>query len=74
MQNSSDRPIRTYTVGFEDPEYDEAGFARSIAEHPGSGAIQKAYLRRFKAPVRQTTVALPPVECADVSGVAGFVE
>ncbi len=24
-----------------------------------------------RAPVRQTTVALPPVECADVSGVAG---
>ncbi len=33
MQSQSDRPVRTFTVGFEEPGFNEAEHARRIAEH-----------------------------------------
>jgi asparagine synthase (glutamine-hydrolysing) len=36
MQAESDRPIRTFTIGFEDAAYDEAGDARAVASHLGT--------------------------------------
>ncbi len=36
MQKLSKRPIRTYTIGFEDAAYNEAHFARAVAEHFGT--------------------------------------
>lgn len=36
MQAASDRPIQTFTVGFKEKEFDEAPYARAIAEHIGS--------------------------------------
>jgi len=36
MQSVRAEPIRTYTVGFDDPEYDEAGWAASVAAHLGT--------------------------------------
>lgn len=33
MQAQSSRPVKTFSIGFEQPEYDEAPFARRIAEH-----------------------------------------
>jgi asparagine synthase (glutamine-hydrolysing) len=36
MQAQSGRPIRTFTVGFEEAEFDEAGHARAVAEHLGT--------------------------------------
>jgi asparagine synthase (glutamine-hydrolysing) len=33
MQSVSDKPIRTFSVGFTHKEYDEAPFARQIAKH-----------------------------------------
>ena len=36
MQAESDTPIRTFTIGFEDATYDEAGDARAVASHIGS--------------------------------------
>lgn len=33
MQSLSDRPVTTFSVGFEEPRYDEAPHARRIAEH-----------------------------------------
>ena len=29
-------PLRTFSIGFEDPAYDESGFARAVAEHLGT--------------------------------------
>ncbi len=36
MQAQSTRPIQTFTIGFETPAYDEAPFARAIAQHLGT--------------------------------------
>jgi asparagine synthase (glutamine-hydrolysing) len=36
MQASSQRPIRTFTIGFDEREYDEANHARAVARHLGT--------------------------------------
>ena len=36
MQAVSDRPIKTFTIGFHETEFDEAPYARAIAKHIGS--------------------------------------
>jgi asparagine synthase (glutamine-hydrolysing) len=36
MQAQSARPIRTFTIGFDDPRFDEATFAKQVAAHLGT--------------------------------------
>jgi asparagine synthase (glutamine-hydrolysing) len=36
MQRVSAIPVRTYTIGFEEKEYDEASYARAVANHLGT--------------------------------------
>ena len=36
MQSCSDRPVSTFTIGFHETDWDEAPFARRIAEHLGT--------------------------------------
>lgn len=36
MQKHSKSPVRTFSIGFTNPKYDEAKFARKIAEHLGT--------------------------------------
>ncbi|MDS1140061.1 asparagine synthase (glutamine-hydrolyzing) [Pusillimonas sp. SM2304] len=36
MQSHSTRPVRTFTIGFDDPRYDEAPHAAAIARHLGT--------------------------------------
>lgn len=36
MQQQSSRPVRTFTIGFDVPEYNEAHFAKEVATHLGT--------------------------------------
>ncbi len=36
MQAQASRPVRTFTIGFDDPRYNEAGFAKEVAAHLGT--------------------------------------
>jgi asparagine synthase (glutamine-hydrolysing) len=36
MQQESSRPVRTFTIGFSDGGYDEAGYAKAVANHLGT--------------------------------------
>lgn len=40
MQKQSSRPVKTFTIGFSDPRYDEAEYARAIARHLGTEHTQ----------------------------------
>jgi asparagine synthase (glutamine-hydrolysing) len=35
MQSQSSQPVRTFTIGFREKDYDESGFAKVIADHLG---------------------------------------
>jgi len=41
MQAQSYGPVRTFTIGFEDPRYDEAPFAAKIAKHLGTEHVEE---------------------------------
>lgn len=36
MQNLSDKPIKTYSIGFDNEKYNEAGYASEVAKHLGT--------------------------------------
>ena len=36
MQSQSTQPVRTFTVAFDDPRFDESRYARAIADHLGT--------------------------------------
>lgn len=36
MQEASDLPVRTFTIGFDDPRYDESGYAAAVAAELGT--------------------------------------
>lgn len=36
MQAQSDRPVRTFTIGFSNADYDEASYAKDVARHLGT--------------------------------------
>jgi len=48
MQAHSHRPVRTFTIGFEEREYDEAPYAAAVARHLGTDHTEQ-YVRAREA-------------------------
>ena len=40
MQKNSNRPIKTFTIGFDEKGYDEATYAKAIASHLGTDHVE----------------------------------
>ena len=69
MQARSSRPVRTFTIGFEDAAHDESGHARAVARHLGTAHTE---LRLSAREALDVVPALPAHYCeplADPSAV-----
>jgi asparagine synthase (glutamine-hydrolysing) len=58
MQAQSSRPIKTFSIGFEEKEYDESGHARAVARHLGT---EHTELRVTAAEAMATIPDLPRI-------------
>lgn len=58
MQRCSSRAVRTFTIGFQDPSYDESGYAARVARHLGT---EHAELRLTAADALAVVPELPGI-------------
>ena len=73
MQAHSNRPVRTFTIGFREAEYNEAEYAKAIARHLGTDHTE-LYISQQEA--RDVIPRLPALYCepfADSSQIPTFV-
>jgi asparagine synthase (glutamine-hydrolysing) len=73
MQAQSSRPIRTFTIGFSETNYDEAPYARSVARHLGTDHTE---LRATPEQALAVIEKLPVMYCepfADSSQIPTFL-
>jgi asparagine synthase (glutamine-hydrolysing) len=64
MQSMSSRPVRTFTIGFQQDDYDEAAHAKKIARHLGTDHTE-LYVTQQEA--REVIPNLPKIYCEPFS-------
>lgn len=55
MQKISDKPVKTFTIGFEEPKYDEANYAKQVAKYLGTNHYE-LYL-----PIKKAEELIPKI-------------
>jgi asparagine synthase (glutamine-hydrolysing) len=58
MQSRSSRPINSFTIGFEEKEFDEAPYARAVAQHLGTNHHE---MQVTSAEAREVIPKLPEI-------------
>lgn len=64
MQSQSDRPVKTFTIGFDDPGYNEAVQAKAVATHLGTDHTE-LYVQPQQA--RDVIPLMPTLYCEPFS-------
>lgn len=69
MKERSRAPVRTFSIAFDDPAYDESGYARAVAEHLGTEHTELRVTRREALEVAWQLPAIYDEPFADASAL-----
>jgi asparagine synthase (glutamine-hydrolysing) len=73
MQAMSERPVRTFSIGFEEPSYDEAPHAKAVARHLGTDHTELYVTMKEAMAVVPQLPSLYSEPFADVSQIPTFL-
>src|SRR6185295_3078099 len=73
LQRYSGGEVRTFTIGFDDPRYDESRFARQVAQHLGTRHTEKIVTAQDMLGVMGEWAGLFDEPFGDQSGVPTYL-